>query len=1041
MKARNLITRVSLLLAMSAIANAMHPAAPLGVEMPAAQAAKGVNLPAVTAFGDFGDFRAAGAAAADYLVAMQADMTEDNAGNGNPDTDPDDGGWPWATTAFEYDGPESASYGNLYGVTALGLYENYLLNPTASWYTAMKDAADNIVSRGPAEVRSASDITFLLKFAGLGEEADPSVYVTAAEAIWAYRLANYGDGTATGFAAYLRDVRGVTQNYPNGIIPWDISAYCVALMELDAAVPGMDYADDAAACAAVMWEDSFNGNPGLFDPDGYNQGFDPNYGDRAFWWYSLGVSGLISGFNAVGGYETELAQLETLLLDCQYDDGGFSDEYGLQSGYADWQDSAYAVMALGEAGMSQTSINQACWWLAATQHSSGGFVYDNGTHYPEVGGECAAALTYGDPWGVGLTADFTHIAENDGAPYRDEATVTFDLAGGAEAFRSVTFFVAYDASVLAPTDVTQIYFPANSYFIADTDANPMEITLTVLGLTDGLSYNGDIFSVGFDGISDGTPNVDGAVSVSQIVMRDPDNASIYTEIGDGVSITVDDEVPAVSATTDAPFCVNGDFDMSLTLSDNVDLGSVDYRIDGGSWVEITTLSGLSGSETFTVPTTGLATGDHTLQFQAHDAVGYSYMNTAYSFHLDIEAPVAATDLAAMPAFHAVTLSWTAASDHDGYKLYRHKRDGYPYAGGLTAVGTFPGDFTLIDDAIDAGDTSYTDDFGSDSYAARGVYDYVLVAADCAEDNAPAATAVVSATNYFLGDWADGDGYSEPYDGFVCMPDLNFLGLAYGDASAAANEEMDMAPTSDYSRFGLPGPDGTINFEDLIVLAMNFRGGCTDSPLLNVFNQELAKDQEVNVASGVELAGAGTVWSLLLDGELLGYTASIVCDAQPLYVTSNQGMAMSYATTEGFVVDVVGLAELLGEDTVVEIHFADNAQPMLDTVDGRNELNESVMLESTDLGEGLQPATFNLAQNHPNPFNPTTTISYSLAADGAMRLTLYNALGQVVRVLDEGNRSAGQHQVTLDASGLASGVYLYRLEAEGFTAQKKMVLLK
>jgi hypothetical protein len=159
------------------------------------------------------------------------------------------------------------------------------------------------------------------------------------------------------------------------------------------------------------------------------------------------------------------------------------------------------------------------------------------------------------------------------------------------------------------------------------------------------------------------------------------------------------------------------------------------------------------------------------------------------------------------------------------------------------------------------------------------------------------------------------------------------------------------------------------------------------------------------------------------------------------VTSNQGMAMSYATTEGFVVDVVGLAELLGEDTVVEIHFADNAQPMLDTVDGRNELNESVMLESTDLGEGPQPATFNLAQNHPNPFNPTTTISYSLAADGAMRLTLYNALGQVVRVLDEGNRSAGQHQVTLDASGLASGVYLYRLEAEGFTAQKKMVLLK
>ncbi len=88
-----------------------------------------------------------------------------------------------------------------------------------------------------------------------------------------------------------------------------------------------------------------------------------------------------------------------------------------------------------------------------------------------------------------------------------------------------------------------------------------------------------------------------------------------------------------------------------------------------------------------------------------------------------------------------------------------------------------------------------------------------------------------------------------------------------------------------------------------------------------------------------------------------------------------------------------------------------------------------------------PAQFALLQNHPNPFNPSTTIRFDLAADRDVALRVYNALGQVVAVLVAGRRAAGSYSVSWDASGYASGVYFYRLEAGNFVATKKLVVLK
>ena len=83
----------------------------------------------------------------------------------------------------------------------------------------------------------------------------------------------------------------------------------------------------------------------------------------------------------------------------------------------------------------------------------------------------------------------------------------------------------------------------------------------------------------------------------------------------------------------------------------------------------------------------------------------------------------------------------------------------------------------------------------------------------------------------------------------------------------------------------------------------------------------------------------------------------------------------------------------------------------------------------------------LHPNYPNPFAHRTTVRFSLAAAGPVRLALYDVLGRQVAVLAEGDHAAGPHAVAVDAGGLASGVYLYRLDAPGFQATRRLVIAR
>ena len=96
-----------------------------------------------------------------------------------------------------------------------------------------------------------------------------------------------------------------------------------------------------------------------------------------------------------------------------------------------------------------------------------------------------------------------------------------------------------------------------------------------------------------------------------------------------------------------------------------------------------------------------------------------------------------------------------------------------------------------------------------------------------------------------------------------------------------------------------------------------------------------------------------------------------------------------------------------------------------------------------------PEEFSLIPNYPNPFNPTTTIGFALPKTSHVNLTIYDLQGRLVTELVNGLRDAGVHEITWDASDLASGLYFYRIlakpsltgEAREFTAVKKMLLMK
>lgn len=128
-----------------------------------------------------------------------------------------------------------------------------------------------------------------------------------------------------------------------------------------------------------------------------------------------------------------------------------------------------------------------------------------------------------------------------------------------------------------------------------------------------------------------------------------------------------------------------------------------------------------------------------------------------------------------------------------------------------------------------------------------------------------------------------------------------------------------------------------------------------------------------------------------------------------------------------------------DDVIVGAYFADP--------NGLNSAGQSYIFfgsaniqVSTEDENGI-PTEAILSQNYPNPFNPTTTINYAIARPGEVRLEVFDLLGRKVSTLVNSNRVAGSYTVNFNASGLSSGVYIYRLQTSGIVLTRKFTLIK
>ena len=183
-------------------------------------------------------------------------------------------------------------------------------------------------------------------------------------------------------------------------------------------------------------------------------------------------------------------------------------------------------------------------------------------------------------------------------------------------------------------------------------------------------------------------------------------------------------------------------------------------------------------------------------------------------------------------------------------------------------------------------------------------------------------------------------------------------------------------------------------------------------------------------------------------ELVSFTANSVRDEVELNwrtatETNNQGFEIQRMSVGG-VYENVGYAAGFGTTTEPKSYsFIDSK---LDAgsytyrlkqidFDGSFEYSNEINVE-VEL-----PLEYALEQNYPNPFNPTTKISYSIPEDGFVKLAVYNLLGEEVATVVNSFQKADRYEVNFNASGLSSGVYVYKIEATNFTLSKKLVLMK
>lgn len=240
----------------------------------------------------------------------------------------------------------------------------------------------------------------------------------------------------------------------------------------------------------------------------------------------------------------------------------------------------------------------------------------------------------------------------------------------------------------------------------------------------------------------------------------------------------------------------------------------------------------------------------------------------------------------------------------------------------------------------------------------------------------------------------------------------------------------------------------------ITAASRFRSPSVPYLLIAAYAEDFAKEFGLNIfaASGIIVgAEAGFREFASYYGYMFTKKEADLIQLLSIYGAGLAEIYMKVATGLDITVPKKAIADMLvhtineveasyADEVAATLAYLENKMPSHDI--GLHSQPVAVNSETaTEMESGLAPHRFSLSQNFPNPFNPATTINYSLAKDSHVKLTVYNTLGQVVAVLADEWQSSGTRTVRWNARDQQSGLYIYRLEADGFIASKKMFLQK
>ena len=437
--------------------------------------------------------------------------------------------------------------------------------------------------------------------------------------------------------------------------------------------------------------------------------------------------------------------------------------------------------------------------------------------------------------------------------------------------------------------------------------------------------------------------------------------------------------------------------------------------------------------------------------------------------IDYTAPTAIADLGALqqktgnPAGQTtnVKLTWTATEAGSSVAIYRKGFGGYPDyddAGGVVpttpatpAAATGAG-WTLAG-TVAAPTATLTDLTG-----ARDFYYYVAFITDGCGNVSAVSNQTSGTLNYHLGDVSDGFTACNG-DNQVNTADISLLGAHYATTNAVGGpfECLDVGPTTNNSVNGRPTTDHKVNFEDLILFAINY--GTVSAPQMAAAPVAQAQDEvwveaPASVVAGqtftalVKMKGAGVVQGLSTQ---LGWDES-VAEAEGVeagdLMTSQNGVVFSagHGNADAALLGVRAQG-IAGEGVLAKVTFrallSGKPAVTLASVDLRDAANRKL---TPAAGVGSAPKETALMPVRPNPAPGRATVSFALSHAGPVELALYGVDGRRVRDLVHESREPGVYQLTWDGRDNAGqmsrpGLYFVRLQTPQGRFTRTIALVK